>query len=393
MSPQEERMLYRKNIKTGEDISILGFGAMRMPTLEDGTIDKAPSMEMINYCLAHGVNYFDTAIPYHGGQSEAFLGEALQGVRHDVYIATKMLHGKIKKYEDMDEMFSRQLKNLRTDYIDYYMVHGLVNAQLWHRLKSLGFADFARKHKASGAIRRIGFSAHMAFPAFKEVMDDFDWDFSQIQYNYIDEDIQASSKGLEYAQSKGVPLIAMEPIRGGLLTTVNEQITNIFDKATDKKSPAGWALRWVMNHEGFLTVLSGMSTLEHVKENIETAGVAVPNSMSADDMKIINEAKDAFKSRIVVPCTQCSYCLPCPQGVRIPAIFESYNLYYILDETRGKRWYYVMTSGMMGGKGEASLCTECGLCEPKCPQKISIIEELKNAKAILAPDETKESVQ
>ncbi len=386
-------MLYRKNIKTGEDISILGFGAMRMPTLEDGTIDKAPSREMINYCLEHGVNYFDTAIPYHSGQSEAFLGEALEGDRRSVYIATKMLHNKINSYEEMEEMFAQQCKNLRTDYIDYYMVHGLVNAQLWHRLKAIGFADFARKHKASGAIRRIGFSAHMTFPDFKEVLDDFDWDFSQMQYNYIDEDIQVSSKGLEYAKSKGIPMIAMEPIRGGLLTTINDEIQSIFDKAIDKKTPAGWALRWVWNHPEFLTVLSGMSTLKHVKENIETASAAYSNSMSEDDMLIINEAIAAFKSRIVVPCTQCGYCMPCPYGVRIPAIFESYNLYYILNETRGKRWYHVMTSGMMGGKGEASLCQECGVCEPKCPQGIKIIDELKNAKAILAPDETRESVQ
>jgi predicted aldo/keto reductase-like oxidoreductase len=386
-------MLYRKNIKTGEDISILGFGAMRMPTLDDGTIDKQPSLEMINYCLDHGVNYFDTAIPYHGGQSEAFLGEALQGVRQDVYIATKMLHTKIEKYEDMEQMFTQQLKNLRTDYIDYYMVHGFVNAKLWHRLKAFGFADFVKKHKASGAIRRIGFSAHMSFPDFKEVLDDFDWDFAQMQYNYIDEDIQVSSKGLAYAESKGIPLIAMEPIRGGLLTTINDEIHGIFDKAQDKKTSAAWALRWVWNHPGFLTVLSGMSTMEQVKQNIETASVALPGSMTDDDMLIINEAIAAFKSKVVVPCTQCGYCMPCPYGVRIPAIFESYNLYHILNEERGKRWYYVMTSGMMGGKGEASLCEECGECESKCPQGIHIIDELKNAKAILAPDETRESVQ
>ncbi len=383
-------MLYRKNIKNGQDISALGFGVMRLPLTQDGHIDKPEAKKMIDYSIAQGINYFDTAVPYHGGESEPFLGEALEGIRDKVYIATKMLQRKINSYEEMEEMFAGQLEKLRTDHIDYYLLHGFVNAQQWHRLKELGVLDFINKHKKSGAIRQIGFSAHMTHPEFIEVLDDFDWDFTQIQYNYIDEDIQAGSKGLEHARKKGVPVIVMEPIRGGFLTMVNDDIKAIFDKAEDKKTPAQWALRWVWNQEGILTVLSGMSTQEQLEQNIISASVAEPGSLSDNDIKILEEAKAEFKSRIKVLCTQCGYCMPCPQGVNIPVTFESYNIYHMLSEKRGKRWYYVMTSGGMGERCEASLCIECGICEQKCPQGIKIIDELKNALAVLVPDELKE---
>jgi len=388
-------MLYRKNPKTGEDISILGLGIMRLPKTEDGKIDRAEGKRMVDYCLEQGVNYFDTAVPYHNGESESYTGEVLEGVRDKVYIATKMLHIAVNSYDDMEKMFAGQLKKLRTDYIDYYLLHGFINTEQWYRLKELGVLDFIKKHKQSGAISRIGFSAHMTHPDFIEVLDDYDWDFTQIQFNYLDEDIQAGKTGLEYAAKKGVPVIIMEPIRGGLLTTVSDDIKSIFDKAEVKKPPAEWALRWVWNHEGILTVLSGMSTMEQVQQNIETACTAQIGGMSEDDMLIINEAKAAFKSKVKVPCTQCGYCMPCPFGVDIPVIFESYNLYYILSEARGKRWYEIMTTGMMGGgrQSYASLCKECGLCETKCPQSIKIIDELKNAKAILAPDETREGTK
>ena len=386
-------MQYRKNIKNGQNISALGFGVMRLPLTQDGQIDKPEARKLIDYSIAHGMNYFDTAVPYHNGESEAFLGEALEGVRDKVNIATKMLQRKINSYEQMEQMFAEQLEKLRTDHIDYYLFHGFVSTRQWNRLKELGVLDFIDKHKKSGAIRQIGFSAHMTHPDFIEVLDDYDWDSTQIQYNYMDEEFQAGSRGLEYARKKGIPVIVMEPIRGGLLTTVNDEIKNIFDKAEDKKTPAQWALRWVWNHEGILCVLSGMSNMEQLKQNIESACIAQPGSLSQNDIETLNKAKAEFKSRIKVPCTQCGYCMPCPQGVNIPATFESYNIFHMLSEARGKRWYYIMTSGGMGDKGEASLCIECGLCEQKCPQGIKIIDELKNAKAVLAPDETKESIK
>ncbi len=386
-------MLYRKNIKNGQEISILGFGIMRLPLTEEGHINKPKAKEMIDYSIANGINYFDTAVPYHGGESESFLGEALAGIRDKVYIATKMLQREINSYEEMEEMFAGQLEKLRTDHIDYYLFHGFITKKQWYRLKDLGVVDFIKKHKRSGAIRQIGFSSHMTCTDFIDVLDDYDWDFTQIQYNYIDEDIQTGSKGLDYARRKGVPVIVMEPIRGGLLTTINEEIKSIFSKAKDKKTPAQWALRWVWDHDGILTVLSGMSNMEQLAQNIESACNAEPDSFTDDDSEVLEEAKAGFKSKIKVPCTQCSYCMPCPQGVNIPVIFESYNLYYILNEARGKRWYFLMTSGMLGAKGEASLCIECGLCERKCPQGIKIIDELKNAKAVLAPEEKKEGVK
>ena len=236
-------------------------------------------------------------VPYHGGESEPFLGEVLEGRREKVYIATKMLQRKINSYEEMEQMFGEQLEKLRTDYIDYYLFHGFVNAQQWYRIKELGALDFINKHKKSGAIRQIGFSAHMTHPEFIEVLDDYDWDFTQIQYNYIDEDIQAGSKGLEHARKKGIPVIVMEPIRGGFLTMVNDDIKTIFDKAENKKTPAQWALRWVWNHEGILTVLSGMSNQEQLEQNIESACVAEPGSLSDDDMSKYWMSKDRIQEQ------------------------------------------------------------------------------------------------
>ena len=379
-------MLYRENKKTGDKIFALGFGLMRLPE-RDGQIDDQKSKEMIDYCLENGVNYFDTAYPYHGGQSEPFLGKVLEGRRKDVFIATKLPPMRVHKYADIEKIFSNQLKNLRTDYIDYYLMHSLVDFKQWQRLKDYGIIKFIEEKKTAGAIRRIGFSAHMPTSEFIKILDDYDWDFAQIQYNYLDEDNQVGAAGVEYAKKKGISLIVMEPIRGGLLANPGTNITNIMDQAKEKKTPAAWALKWVMNHDAFLVVLSGMSTMDHIKENIKTADTAYPGCMTQDDLTIIEQVKQEYKSKIKVPCTRCAYCMPCPHGVRIPYIFESYNQYFMFGPEDARFWYMIRTSGVMGGEGKASACIECGACEKKCPQNIPIMEELKRAKELLETDD------
>ncbi|MDD5016557.1 MAG: aldo/keto reductase [Eubacteriales bacterium] len=380
-------MLYRTNSRTDKKISALGFGAMRLPVHEDGRIDYDKSKEMVDYCLDNGVNYFDTAYFYHNGQSEPFLGEVLEKVRDDVYIATKLPVLNVHQYEDIEKIFSDQQRKLRTNYFDYYLMHALTDFAQWQKMKEYGVIRFIEKQKAKGSILNIGFSAHTSTSEFIKILDDYDWDIAQIQYNYLDEDIQAGSEGVRYAKQKGIPLIVMEPIRGGVLANPGQDIMDIFEKAKEKKTPAQWALEWVWDHEAFIVVLSGMSTIEQVKENIKTAAQSPPGCLTQDDKNIIGAVRAEYKKRIKVPCTRCCYCLPCPQGVRIPDIFECYNNYYMLSPEIARDSYAFRTMKTDAPDGKASKCIECGLCETKCPQKINIIEELKAAKDVLETEE------
>lgn len=377
-------MLYRKFGKTNEMVSILGFGCMRLPLLPGGNptqIDEEKATEQIRYAIDKGVNYVDTAYPYHGkgmgygGQSEPFLAKALKdGYREKVKLATKLPSWLIKTREDMDKYLNEQLERLETDYIDFYLVHAL-NSPVWKNLKEAGISDFLDQAIKDGRIKHAGFSFHEKQEYFNEIVDYYDWSFCQIQFNYLDEDFQAGLEGLHYAAQRGLGITIMEPLRGGKLAVgLPEDVQNAFNQAEIKRTPAEWALRWVWNHPEVSVVLSGMNSMEQVVENLKIAGVASSNSLTKEELDIIEQAKSIFKARIKVNCTACSYCMPCSAGVNIPLCFSIYNNYHMF----GRKEMY----DHLSPKERASNCVECGKCEAHCPQRISIREELKNVKAL-----------
>ena len=324
-------MLYRKFGKTNEMVSILGFGCMRLPLLPGGDpskIDEVLATNLIRYAIDKGVNYIDTAYPYHGkgmgssGQSEPFLGRVLKdGYREKVKIATKLPSWLIKTRADMDNILNEQLQRLQTDYIDFYLVHAL-NSTTWKNLKELGISEFLDQAIREGRIKYAGFSFHDKQETFNEIIDWYDWSFCQIQYNYLDEDFQAGKKGLNYAAQKGLGLTIMEPLRGGkLATNLPTTVQDVFNNADKVMTPAEWALRWVWNHPEVSLLLSGMNSMEQVVENIKIAQNAEVNSFTEEENKVIEEAKNVFRQRIKVNCTGCGYCMPCPTGVNIPGCF------------------------------------------------------------------------
>jgi hypothetical protein len=369
---RQEIMRYKKMNNTGEEVSILGFGCMRFPT-ESDKIDKEESFKMMKYAYDMGINYYDTAYPYHNGESEKVLGEFLQTIdRSKVFVATKLPTWLINNEEDYEKYFNEQLEKLQTDYIDFYLIHTIVGG-LWKKLKETDGLKFLDKKLSEGKIKHAGFSFHGGTKLFKEVIDSYHWEFCQIQYNYVDEEFQAGKEGLLYAYDKGVDTIIMEPLRGGSLTKVNEEIRNTLDKAEKKRSPAEWALRWLWNQKEVDLVLSGMSSMEQLKENIQIASEVRPNSLSDKEKNLINEVKSIYKQRTKVNCTACRYCMPCPSGVNIPLSFRQYNNAFMFDDIEKAKSEYLSVSKNM----RASNCTECGECLSKCPQKIPIIDKLK----------------
>jgi uncharacterized protein len=385
-------MLYRTLGKTNEKVSALGFGCMRLPIIDGDTtkIDEEKAIEMIRHAIDEGVNYVDTAYPYHGtgmgqgGESEPFVGRALKdGYREKVKLATKLPSWLIKTREDMDKYLNEQLERLQTDHIDFYLVHAL-GSGTWANLKKLGIDEFLDSAIKDGRIKYAGFSFHDKLEVFKEIVDYYDWSFCQIQYNYLDENFQAGTEGLNYAADKGLGVVIMEPLRGGkIVRNLPEAVMNTFDKAEEKKSPAEWALRWVWNHPEVSVVLSGMSTMDNVTENLKTASVAAPNSLTEKELEILNEVKKVFNDRIKVNCTACEYCMPCPVGVNIPKNFAVYNEYslFVTPETEKElKGRY----SMVGPQERADKCVECGKCEGHCPQAIKIRQELKNVTALFA---------
>lgn len=371
-------MQMREIEKNGDKISALGFGAMRLPT-KTGRIDKESAKKLIYDSIDNGVNFIDTAYPYHGGASESFLGEILQGeYREKVKICTKMPSWFIKKYEDMEKYLEIQLEKLQTDYIDYYLIHSLGKGS-FEKLKELGVFEFLEDAKAKGKIKNIGFSFHDNVNSFKEIVDAYDWDACLIQYNYLDEQTQAGTEGLKYAHSKGVAVFIMEPLKGGLLAgKVPEKTLKIWDKSPVKRSPADWALRWVLNHPEVTCVISGMGEEEQITENLKVANEALPNSLTEDDLKLYDEVKEVYEDLMAVDCTGCGYCMPCPKGVDIPRCFEIYNHKYMFNEGfRASFLYLGQLGGVMGdAETHAGLCTGCGKCIKACPQKIGIPERL-----------------
>jgi hypothetical protein len=372
-------MKYRKLGKTNEKVSILGFGCMRFPQ-KDGKIDEDKSLEMIRYAIDNGVNYIDTAYPYHNGESEIVVGKALKdGYREKVNLATKLPSWLINTREDMDKYINEQLEKLQTNIIDFYLIHNL-NKKDYKRLRDNGLFDFIEKIKENKLVKHVGFSFHDTLDVFKEIVDDYDWDFTQIQYNYIDEDYQAGREGLLYAANKGLGIIIMEPLRGGaLVNNLSQGINEIIENSPVKKTAVEWAFKFLYDKEEISLVLSGMSTLEQVVDNLKIADTQGElNSMTIDEQETINKLRDEFKSKIKVNCTGCKYCIPCPAKVNIPICFELLNSSSMFDSVETTKKDY--ESFLVKGNKDASKCVECGACEEKCPQHINIIEKLREVK-------------
>lgn len=370
-------MLYRKFGKTEEMVSALGFGCMRFPTIDGDikNIDEEKAIEMLRFSVDNGVNYIDTAYPYHGGMSETLVGKALQdGYREKVYLATKLPSWLIKTREDMDKYLNEQLDKLQTEYIDFYLVHALRDAY-WKNLTQNGLFEFLDTILKDGRVKYVGFSFHDDVKLFKEIVDSYDWTFCQIQYNYIDEDYQAGKEGLEYAAEKGLGIVIMEPLRGGkLVQRIPDEIMDVWSSAATERTPVEWALRYLWDYPAVSTVLSGMSTLDQVKENIKYAKAAKSKSLTEEEKGLISKVANMYKERIKINCTFCRYCLPCPAGVAIPGAFEFYNDGHIFNDIEGEQKRYKM---FIREEHRASKCIECGKCEDACPQNIKIRKMLK----------------
>ena len=377
-------MKYRKD-RYGNDISVLGFGCMRFRR-SGGSIDMAEAERELLAAIDAGVNYFDTAYIYPG--SEAAIGEifARHQLRKKVYIATKLPHYLIKSREGMERLFQEHLKRLKTNYIDYYLMHMLTDVQTWERLKKLGILDFLEEKKQSGAIRQIGFSYHGNSDMFCKLVDAYDWDFCQIQYNYMDEHTQAGRKGLQYAHAKGIPVIIMEPLRGGkLVNHLPQSAVAEFEKHPLKRTPAQWAFRWLWNQKEVTCVLSGMNSMEMLQDNVETASTTEIGELGREEEQMLSRVVAAINANMKVGCTGCGYCMPCPKGVDIPGAFAAYNRLASEGKFAGIKEHF-MCSAARKDSTAVSNCIGCGKCEKHCPQGIPIRQELKNAgKALEGP--------
>ena len=371
-------MNYRTD-RYGNRLSILGFGCMRFPK-KAGLIDMAETEREIMTAFRGGVNYYDTAYIYPG--SEAALGEILErnGIRDQVYIATKLPHYLIKNRQGLEKLFDEELRRLRTDHVDYYLMHMLTDTDAWNRMKELGIEEWLAEKKASGAIRQVGFSYHGNSEMFCRLLDAWDWDFCQIQYNYMDEHSQAGRRGLHHAYSKGIPVIIMEPLRGGkLVNRLPEDAKKIFTDYQVKHTPAQWAFRWLWNQKEVTVVLSGMNSDEMVRDNVNTASTVQVGELTAEDQAMLRRVVAAINSRMKVGCTGCAYCMPCPKNVDIPGTFAAYNRRY----QEGKFWSfvdYVICTMLRKNSTAASNCVGCGKCEKHCPQGIPIREKLQDAR-------------
>ena len=370
-------MIYTTNNKAKASLSLLGMGCMRFTRTGVGINQQKVERELL-YAVENGINYFDTAYLYPG--SEVALGKFIaKGYRDKMYIATKLPHYMVKSINDVERFFCEQLKRLQTDYIDYYLFHTLNDVNSWERLKNLGIENWIVEKKQTGRIKNIGFSFHGGAGAFKEVLDGYNWDICYIQYNYLDKTSQAGVDGLKYAVDKGVPVVIMEPLRGGQLANkLPKQVLKMLDVA--KVTPAQWAFKWLYNQPEVSIVLSGMNSIEQIEENVRTASQAV--NLTENELKLYDTAIGEINKHTKVPCTGCGYCMPCPHGVDIPVCFNAYNSIYNQGRITAMK-EYVMCTTMKAKRTNASLCKECGMCEKHCPQNIKISDELKNASAYL----------
>jgi len=379
-------MQYRVDMKSGNKLSVIGFGCMRFPR-DLAEIDINRTEQLIIKAVQEGINYFDTAYSYIG--SEDALGQILakNNLRSKIFLATKLPLDKCGSYDDFESLFGEQLKRLYTDYIDYYLFHNLFDTDLWKNLCELGIERWIREKKESGQIKNIGFSFHGIHEEFLKLLDIYNWDFCQIQYNYINTNYQAGTEGLKKAAHKGLPVIIMEPLLGGKLATgLPKKAAAIFKEANNELSPAAWALRWLWNQNEVTVVLSGMNEMTQLEENIKAAKNAAPNMLTKVETdtyeSVIKIIEDSYK----IPCTGCNYCLPCPQSVNISACFAAYNVSFAIGKVSGFLQYLTGTSAMEPENNHsANQCKECGACEKKCPQHIPIIESLKNVTERMEP--------
>jgi len=367
-------------------LPVLGVGCMRLPIVDrdPGRIDEERAAALIRAAISRGANYLDTGYPYHSGQSEPFVGRVLNdGLRDAVHLATKLPVWLVQTEADWERLLDEQLRRLDTDRIDFYLFHGL-SAERWEIVQRLRGLDAFERARADGRIRRVGFSFHGSPSAFTTIVDGYDWDFCQIQYNFLDEEYQAGTAGLRRAAERGVGVFAMEPLRGGALAVRGpDPVMASWARASERRSPAEWALRWVLNHQEVVTALSGMNSLDQLEENLAAAETARAGGMSPEELALVAEVRDHFRSKIKVGCTTCGYCLPCPSGVSIPDVLSSYNTSAMFDARETASAIYKFWI-MAGGHG-ADKCARCGECEPKCPQNIPIQDMLDEAHAHLAP--------
>ena len=375
-------MEFRTFPHSGEQISLLGFGLMRLPVEngDDGKIDETEAVKMIRYAIDNGVNYIDTAYMYHNGTSEGVLGKALEdGYRAKVYIADKFPVWMAKQAGGVEALFEDQFKRLGVDFIDFYLVHALSKSNFEY-VQKMQVMPFLEKMKAEGRIGKIGFSFHDDLAVFKDIVDAYPWEFCQLQLNYMDTEFQAGAEGFRYAADKGIPMIVMEPLKGGKLATdVPPSVEALWDKATVKRSPAEWALKYVADFPEVFTVLSGMSTMEQVKENISIFSDAKPNTLTSEEFAIIREVVSEYKKLIKVGCTKCRYCLPCPQEIDIPLVIDYYNQWHLYHADRTLKRDYEMD---VPAKKSPANCIACGECEQKCPQQLPVSDLMKDTARI-----------
>jgi len=368
-------MQYR-TFKNGDKVSLLGFGTMRLPCLDNGKVDHEEAIKMMRSAIDAGVNYLDTAYVYHNGESEIVLAEALEdGYREKVYIADKVTITNLTCLDDAKNMFEEQFRRLRVEYIDYYLIHNVTQLN-WEKVKKFEIISYLLEMKEQGRIKNLGFSFHDDYELFEEVLDAADWDFCQIQLNYMDAEKQAGVKGLKAAAERGLSVIIMEPLKGGRLTdNVPESIKEIWDEADVKRTPAEWAFRWVADFPEVTCVLSGMSTFEQVEENINFSNDVLPNSLTEKEHDLIKKVADKYNELIKYSCTGCKYCMPCPKMINIPLIIERYNEKFLYGDTKASRRNY----SFIPADRRADACIGCRSCETKCPQKLPISDIMKLA--------------
>lgn len=373
-------MQYRTFDKTGQKISLLGMGTMRLPVTEDGQVDREAAISMIRHSIDEGINYVDTAYMYHDGESEKIVGQALKdGYREKVLLADKMPVWLAKDEEAMRSIFDEQFARLEVDVIDMYLVHN-VTVPVWKRAQKFHLMDFLEEKRAEGKIRHIGFSFHDQLSLFKEVIDSYPWDFCQIQLNYMDKEFQAGEEGLHYAAEKGIPVIIMEPLKGGKLTdTLPPSVKALWKQAEIQRTPAEWALRWVTNHSEILTILSGMSAPEQLEENLRILSQAKPNSLTEKELSIIDQVSSEYNRLIQYSCTSCKYCMPCPKKIDIPTAIRFYNEWFLYEGNPKIKADY---PNWLVKDRQPGDCIACKACEDHCPQHLPISEIMKKTAEI-----------